>query len=229
MKTIISDRDEACRLAAEQIRELIVRKPDALIAVSAARALHGIWHELGEMVRRGELHLPAVRFFLLNEFSGTDICRSELDRVFFNTVNVRRENIFSLTDENAAVYDESIAALGGLDVAVLSVGSNGRIGFNEPATPYESYSHLQRLAPATRRELAPRFGGEENVPEYGLTMGIKTVTAAKELIVAAFGAEQAKPVFNMLYGRNDSVVPAAFLQIPLNVAVYLDSDAAQKL
>ena len=60
-------------------------------------------------------------------------------------------------------------------------------------------------------------------------MGIKTITLAREIVLAAFGGERAEPVFKMLYGRDDSVVPAAFLQIPMNVAVYLDEEAAKKL
>ena len=49
------------------------------------------------------------------------------------------------------------------------------------------------------------------------------------ILLLASGESRAEPVFNMLYGRNDSFVPAAFLQIPLNVTVYLDGASAQKL
>ena len=45
----------------------------------------------------------------------------------------------------------------------------------------------------------------------------------------AFGEEKAKAAFQMLYARDDSYVPAAFLQLPLNVTVYLDGAAAAKL
>lgn len=229
MKTIINDQIEACRLAAESIKQLISDRPDAVIAVSAEHALHGVWDALVKMNVHGELCLADTRFFLLAEFSGSDICRNEIKRSFLDRTDAKEGNCFFLSDENAADCEERIAALGGLDMAILSLGSNGRIGFNEPATPYESLTHIQRLAPATRRELAECFHGEENVPAFGITLGIKTITSAKNILVAAFGAQQAKPVFNMLYGRNDSVVPAAFLQIPMNVAVYLDREAAQKL
>ena len=60
-------------------------------------------------------------------------------------------------------------------------------------------------------------------------MGIKTLVSARNILLLASGESRAEPVFNMLYGRNDSFVPAAFLQIPLNVTVYLDGASAQKL
>ena len=52
---------------------------------------------------------------------------------------------------------------------------------------------------------------------------------AKEILVLAVGEEKAKAVFDMLYARDDSVIPAAFLQIPANVTVYADSAAGSKL
>ena len=87
----------------------------------------------------------------------------------------------------------------------------------------------QKLAPASRRELAALFGGEENVPVYGLTMGVKTLVEARRILVTASGAERAKAVFDMLYGRDDSIVPAAFLQIPPDVTVLVDEAAAAGL
>ena len=47
--------------------------------------------------------------------------------------------------------------------------------------------------------------------------------------MVATGAEKADAVFKMRYGRTDSTVPAAFLQIPLEVTAYLDPAAAGKL
>jgi 6-phosphogluconolactonase/glucosamine-6-phosphate isomerase/deaminase len=115
-----------------------------------------------------------------------------------------------------------IKAAGGLDIAVLGLGANAHIGYNEPAVPYDSLSHRQKLTDATKRQNAEVFGSEEDVPEYGYTMGIYTLVWATEIIVLAFGEAKADAVHKMLYGRDDSSVPAAFLQIPRDVTVYLD-------
>ena len=60
-------------------------------------------------------------------------------------------------------------------------------------------------------------------------MGIHTLVDARQVLVLASGEEKAKPVFDMLYARDDSIIPAAFLQLPPDVTVYADTDAAKKL
>lgn len=229
MKTVIQSREDSVLKAAEQIKSLLVDKPDAVIALAFDDGIRELCVELSAMYRRGELSFNKAHFFTLCELTLTEPCRRLIIETLLNTTDAREENCFFLNDANVDKADESIAALGGLDLAIPNIGSNARIGFNEPATPFQSRSHAQKLAPATRRELAESFGGADSVPEYGLTMGINTICSAKEIMLLAFGDGKAEPVFKMLYGRNDSAVPAAFLQIPVNVAVYLDEAAAKKL
>jgi len=77
--------------------------------------------------------------------------------------------------------------------------------------------------------MAAFFGGENAVPEYGFTMGIKTLIPAREHIIVAAGEEKADAVFQTLYARTDSYRPSAFWQIPLQVSLYADFEAAGKL
>ena len=112
---------------------------------------------------------------------------------------------------------------------MLGLGDNARVGFNEPATPFDSGTHVQKLTRKTRAELAPRFGGEENVPVRGVTQGFRTLCYARDIVVIAHGAEKATALYRTLYGRDDSVYPAAFLQLPPNVTVYADEEASAQL
>ena len=131
-------------------------------------------------------------------------------------------------DEPAA-YDALIKRAGGLDLALPGLGRNARVGFNEPATQFDSNTHVQKLTDKTKRELAPLFGGEDKVPPRGVTMGFQQLCFAREILVVALGAEKSAAVFHMLYGRDDSVYPAAFLQLPPNVTVWADPAAAKQL
>ena len=112
-----------------------------------------------------------------------------------------------------------------IDLAILGLGYNGQIGFNEVGTQFNSFTHEQKLTATTIKEFS-KFG---SIGQTGITLGIKTLVSAKEIIVYACGEERTDAVFGMLYGRNDSTVPAAFLQIPKNVTVYADNEAASKL
>ena len=230
MKTVISNTEELSDKAAAQVKELLAEKPEAVLALSAGEDCVRLYERLAQMQRAGEISFSRAKFFAVTEFCGEEhSVKSMLTEAFLRPVDADRNNCFFLTEENLEQYDEMLSASGGIDLALLDIGLNARIGFNEPATPFDSLSHRQKLSDSSRRELSPFFGTEEKVPEYGLTMGIKTLVSARNILLLASGESRAEPVFNMLYGRNDSFVPAAFLQIPLNVTVYLDGASAQKL
>ena len=232
MKTIISAREESDKKAAQQLRELLERKADAVLAFSAGRSMTGLFRELGAMVKTGELSLAKATFFAVTEYEDVEeglSCRRQLEEQLLSVTDLEPEHCHFLSEGSMESYEDAIQSAGGLDMVVLGLGDNAHIGFNEPATPFDSYTHRQKLTDATRRQSAWLFGSEEAVPTYGYTMGIKTLVSAREILVLAYGEEKAGAVHKMLYGRNDSAVPAAFLQIPLEVTVYLDEAAASKL
>lgn len=216
--------------AAAEVKQLLAEKPDAVLALSAGEDCLRLLERLAEMQQAGEICFSRAKFFAVTEFcAGEHSIKDRLTEAFLSCVDVDKDNCFFLAEDNVEQYDEMLSACGGIDLAILDIGLNARIGFNEPATPFDSLTHRQKLSDSSRRELAPLFGTEEKVPEYGLTMGIKTLVSARSIMLLATGESRAEPVFRMLYGRNDSYVPAAFLQIPLNVTVYLDGASAQKL
>ena len=232
MKTIILEEKDLLRRAAEELCALVAEKPDAVLALAAGRSMEPLYAVLAQLYDEGKLCLRDCRVFAVAELEGAPeelSCRHMLERCLIGKTDLRAENCRFLTREALEDYDGAIAAAGGLDLAVLGLGDNAHIGYNEPATPFASRSHAQKLTDATRRQLAPVFGGEEQVPRIGLTMGIRTLTEARRIIVLALGEEKAEAAFKMLYARNDSAVPAAFLQIPSQVTVYLDPAAAAKL
>ena len=232
MKTIILSREDCCREAAEQIRALLAEKPEAVLALAAGRTMEPLFGELSRLCAAGELSLEKARLFAVTEFEDCPAelsCRRQLEQSLVEKTDLSPENFRFLSAEAAEGYEEAMRAAGGLDLAVLGIGDNGHVGYNEPATPFASRTHRQKLTDATRRQLAERFGGEEKVPAYAWTMGVKTLVEAREIFVLAFGEEKARPVHQMLYARDDSYVPAAFLQLPLQVTVWLDQAAAAKI
>ena len=227
MKTIVLPDNERIERAAALIGRVLREKQYACIALSAADDCLPVYRRLTE---QSGIDFSVARFFAVTEFEGIDVndarsCRARLSAALEGT----GAEITFLSTDVLDRYDRMIAESGGLDLAVLGLGINARIGFNEIATPFGSRTHRQKLAPASRRELAALFGAEELVPVCGLTMGIRTLTEAREILVTASGEERAKAVFNMLYGRDDSVVPAAFLQIPSEVTAIVDEAAASLL
>ena len=232
MKTIVRSREDCCREAAQQICRLLEKKPDAVLALAAGRTVAPLYEELTRLFDAGELSMKQARVFAVTEFEGVteeQSCRHMLEQALLSRTDLAPENCHFLSAETAERYEDAIQAVGGLDLAVLGLGDNAHVGYNEPATPYDSRTHRQKLTDVTRRQLADQFGGEERVPAYAWTMGIKTLVFAREILVLAYGGEKTEAVFQMLYARDDSVIPAAFLQLPPEVLVFVDPEAAKKL
>ena len=232
MKTIISDKNTVLLRSAEAVCALIKEKPDAVLALAGGRSVQGLYAAMLEMHRAGKLSLSKARVFAVAEYVDVDAQHSHKKTIcddFLCHTDISPENIFFPQADKCGEYEALIADAGGLDLAVLGLGENAHIGYNEPATPFASLTHVQKLTDATRRQNADIFAGEDRVPEKAVTMGIKTLTQARDIFVLAFGENKAQAVHKMLYGRNDSVVPAAFLQIPMNVTAYLDGASSSEL
>ena len=232
MKTLIRAQDELFRLAADKVCSLLREKPDAALTLAAGRTMFPLWELLCEAASGGEADFSAARFFQTAEFLGVPeekSLRRLTEERLLRKIGVPEENCFWLTEENAGRCDEAIRRCGGLDLAVLGLGVNAHIGYNEPGTQFSTGCRVQKLTGNTKQQLAWLFPDAASVPEKAVTMGIRTLTQAKEILVLAVGEEKAKAVFDMLYARDDSVIPAAFLQIPANVIVYADPAAGSRL
>lgn len=233
MKTITAPREEVLRQAAEKICALLRNKPDAVIALGANNDCLALYRVLSGVPPDRRPDFSQARFFSATAFEGLapeneNSVQSRL-KAALQPLGLPEDACVFLDEKKLEDYDERIAAAGGLDLLILGIGPRGRIGFNEPATPYDSLTHRQKLTKATGRELAGLFGGEDKVPAFGLTIGIQTMVRARDILLIALGEERADPVYRMLYARDDSFVPAAFLQLPPRVSVYLDEAAAGKL
>ena len=232
MKTLIRAQDEMFRLAADKVCSLLREKPDAALTLAAGRTMFPLWELLCEAAAGGEADFSAARFFQTAEFLGVPeekSLRRLTEERLLRKIGIPEENCFWLTEENAGRCDEAIRRCGGLDLAVLGLGGNAHIGYNEPGTQFSTGCRIQKLTDKTKQQLAWLFPDGVSVPEKAVTMGIRTLTQAKEILVLAVGEEKAKAVFDMLYARDDSVIPAAFLQIPANVTVCVDSAAGSRL
>ena len=188
---------------------------------------------LAAMAGEKGVSLVSLRLFAACEFEAPapDSGASVKNRLLgaLRESDFRAEQLSVPSAEDCEAYDERIAEAGGLDLALLGLGRNCCVAFNEPATPYASRCHVQKLTDKSRAELAPLFGGVEKVPERGVTLGFQELCAAREIVVIALGDEKAEAVFQTLYARDDSVWPGAFLQLPPNVTLYIDEAAGAKL
>jgi len=221
MKIITDSREKIEELVAERLKAFVTEKPDAVIGFAAGDSFDGIFEKLAGA------DLSSVTAFSVCEYVGSDKISDELKTKLYSKTGITK--IHRPDAEKPEACDEEIAACGGLDLVVLGIGLNGHIGFNEPATPFDTKTHVQLLTDNTRKMKAHLFGDVTEVPREAVTMGLKTICSARNVILVAFGEEKADIVHKLVYGRTETYIPAAMLQLHMNMLLYLDDKAAAKL
>lgn len=227
MKTeICKNTNDLVEIAVKAIQNMLNTKPDSVLALACGETMKPLWASLAGV------SMKEARVLCVTELCGAEevkTCRHALTEGLIERTDLRPENCF-FPDPNAPEeYDRLIDALGGIDLAVLGIGEDCHIGYNEPGTLFEARTHVQKLTDRTKRQLLKRGFTEADMPEHAVTMGIHDLTKARHILLLAFGEDKAAAVYQMLYAKTTPYIPAAYLQIPLEVTVLLDEKAAGKL
>jgi glucosamine-6-phosphate deaminase len=148
----------------------------------------------------------------------------DLDLTHVPDGTLEREGI----DQYCMDYESAIQSSGGIDVQLLGIGVNGHLGFNEPDSDPKSRTRLVELAACTRQRAQPSFGNDE-VPGFGISMGLGTIIESRKIYLLAFGAAKADAIRAALHGPVQSSCPGSLLQNHPQVEWVLDADAAALL
>jgi glucosamine-6-phosphate deaminase len=238
---IFSTPRAAARALATEIAHAISLNPRLVLGLPTGRTPIPFYRELVARYRENRVDFSRVTSFNLDEFLGIPggdarSYRSYMRRHLFDHVNLFGRRIQFLNgmcrdvEGECRRYERAIQRAGGLDLLVLGLGDNGHIGFNEPGGALTARTHRTSLTPATRRANAALFGNRASaVPREALSMGMATILHARRIVLLATGARKARCVDRMLHGPLTPRVPASFLQLHVNVDVWLDRAAAVRL
>ena len=235
MKTIICENSQnpLFEAAADIVREQVTdTKRDSVLALACGETMKPLWARLSGLCEEGKLSLRDARILCVTELCAVAEekgCRHALTEGLLKKTDARAENCFFPDPDAPEAYEHLIERLGGIDLAVLGIGEDCHIGYNEPGTLFESCTHVQKLTERTKRQLRKRGFCESDMPEKAVTMGIRTLCGARKILLLASGKEKAAAVYQMLYAKTTSYIPAAYLQIPPEVTVLLDREAAEQL
>ena len=89
-------------------------------------------------------------------------------------------------------YEEAIKAVGGIELFLGGIGTDGHIAFNEPGSSIQSRTRVKTLAYETIVANARFFGGDiSRVPKMALTVGVGTIMDAREVLIIITGQHKA--------------------------------------
>ena len=224
--------EEVAAAAADRVADLLRRRPGAVVLLPAGATPVPLFAELVQRARAGRLDLAGARLFQLDERVGVgpDDPRSFaafLRRHLLEPLGLDGELLDgSAPDPRAEIerHARSLEAAGGADLALLGIGTNGHVAFNEPGTPADAPGRVVELAEATRRGQAAEFDGAG--PAEGLTLGLRELTAARRVVILATGGGKAPVLARLLAGEAGETLPAAHLRGHREIVVLADRAAA---
>jgi len=241
MKVYVCENYEAMsRKAASIIASHVTLKPDCVLGLATGSTPIGMYQELVKAYEKGELDFSQVKSVNLDEYVGLEPTHDQSYRYFmqdnlFNHVNIDVANTNvpnGLAEDTAAEcerYDQVMEDLGGVDIQVLGMGHNGHIGFNEPADHFPLGTHIVDLQESTIQANARFFASADEVPKQALTMGIRSIMRARQILVVVNGEGKADIVKAAFTGPVTPMVPASILQLHPNVVLVGDKAALSKL
>ncbi|MAB79726.1 MAG: glucosamine-6-phosphate deaminase [Planctomycetes bacterium] len=233
-----SDVEGLAQRGAELVGEVLASNPEAVVLLPAGATPIPLYAELSRRQSAGAIELSRARLFQLDELVGVaqDDPRSFhafLQRQFLDTIE-RTDHPHLLngcaSDPAAEIQRHAVQleSLGGADLALLGIGSNGHIAFNEPGTAIDGPARLVSLAKETRAGLEQDFPKSE-MPRHGITLGIREIFAAKKIVLIATGHSKAPCLRDLIRGPATQALPASLLNGHADFLVLCDEEAGQLL
>ena len=197
--------------------------------------------ELIRMVKAGEVSFKNVISFNMDEYVGLpenhpESYHSFMHKYLFDQIDEPAENIHILNgnapdlDAECAAYEKAIAAAGGFDLFLGGIGEDGHIAFNEPFSPLSSHTRVVTLTEDTRIVNSRFFGGDMNlVPKQALSVGVATVTGAREVVILAFGPKKARAIKDAVEGPYSHMCTVSALQTHENGIIVADEASVGEL
>jgi glucosamine-6-phosphate deaminase len=218
-----ADYAELSRKACDLVVAALRNKPASVCVFPTGETPLGLFRGLVAAHRDGAFDASAMRVVTLDEYAG--IARDDRRRLF---LWLRRELLDPLgipdrhidafdpaaTDPaaEAARIERRVVELGGIGLAVLGLGANGHLGFNEPGSAFDSRARLVTLAEDSIRSNAAYWGSEADVPRQALTLGLGNISQAREIVLLASGARKSPILAQTLTGPVTTDVPATAIR-----------------
>ncbi|MEN8789841.1 MAG: 6-phosphogluconolactonase [Flavobacteriaceae bacterium] len=190
---------ELSKTAADWLAGRIRKNPKSKIGIATGNSPLGMYRRIAQA---HDLYTGSLSLFQLDEWVGISeyqhSCMHYIEKEIRVPWGISKESAHYFSRDLALLVNKTQAAMaassmqnkldmeGPLDLLILGMGKNGHLGFIEPGKnwpPQECY--VSALAPSTQkhRMISP----EKTVPRYGVTMGIKSILEAKEILFLITG------------------------------------------
>jgi len=238
MRIIVEkDYQAMSKKAALMVASQITLKANSNLGLATGATPLAMYNNLIEMYEQNEVDFSEVQSFNLDEYCGLaenhpNSYHYYMYDNFFNNINIKEKNVHipNGTAENfnkeCRNYENSIKRARGIDLQILGIGSNGHIGFNEPAENLNVATEVVDLKSETIDANSRYFDSKDEVPKKAISMGMATILKADRIVLLASGKNKAEAIKNTISGKISTKVPASLLQTHPKITILLDKEAA---
>jgi glucosamine-6-phosphate deaminase len=236
MKLLILDSyEELSAKAAGLIAEDVRQRPRLVMLAATGNTPVGAYRHLARQASLGKLDVSQITVAQLDEYVGLapDDDRSLLgwmQRILIDPLQIDARRVIGFGDvesDAAAACCEHGRRLSetGIDVAVLGLGPNGHLGFNEPPSEASSPTRLVELSPASIASNARYWGSVSRVPRRAVTVGMNALLASRRILLLVSGSAKVEILRRTVESPASAENPASLLRLAPEVTLLADRQA----
>jgi glucosamine-6-phosphate deaminase len=220
--------------AATAIRHAIRERGRARIIAASAMSQIDFLHAL---TGAADIDWRQVEMFHLDEYIGlpathpASFRRLLREHLVDKTGIVRVHFLDGDADLDTVLRDNAAALLAApIDVAFVGIGENGHLAFNDPPADFETEEPylIVSLDEACRTQQVGEgwFKALSEVPRRAISMSVRQVLKANEIIAVVPDERKARAVALCLEGEISPMAPASILRNHSAATIYLDKHSA---
>lgn len=195
---------------------------------------------LNALTRSPGVDWTKVEMFHLDEYVGLPVAhpasfRKYLLERFIEPAGIARYHLLDGEADPVEVcrrVGEEISAAP-IDVAFVGIGENGHLAFNDPPADFETdepYIIVDLDEDCRRQQVGEGwFAGLDDVPRRAISMTVKQILKAREIVCVVPDARKARAVKNCFENEISPNFPASILRTHGATTVYLDTESSSLL
>ena len=201
----------------------------------------GMYKELVDLNKRGIISFKFVTTFNMDEYVGLPedhpesyhsfmwkhlFSHIDIDKKYVNILNGNAKDL----EKECEDYEKKIEDAGGINLFVGGIGPDGHIAFNEPGSSLGSLTRVKTLTIDTIIANSRFFDNDLNkVPQTALTVGIKTVLDAEEVLLIISGLNKARALAKVVEEGVNHMWTVSALQLHPKGIIVCDDQATYEL
>jgi galactosamine-6-phosphate isomerase len=232
--TVLADHEAVSTAAAVSIAARLESKPHALLCLATGSTPLRTYEILARHGRAAPCLTRFMKVIKLDEWGGLAMERPGTCETFLRNALVTPLGLdsryvgFNSNPANPAAecarIRDWLAANGPIDTAILGLGLNGHLGFNEPDDALQPHAHIATLSPESLRH--SMLANEPERPAFGLTLGMTDIFHARRILLLVTGKAKRDALRRLTQGPITARFPASFLHLHPEVTLLVDAAAA---